>query len=70
MVGFLTQLAALGLVIVMVGAITFLVTKVHKKFKEANSPGWEFEFMLLVVALALAILGGGKVALDRVIFGI
>jgi len=50
--GFLTQLAGLGLVIVMVGAITFLRTKAHRKFKEANAPGWEFEFMLLVVALA------------------
>ena len=69
-VGFLTQLAGLGLVIVMVGAITFLRTKAHRKFKEANAPGWEFEFMLLVVALALAILGGGKYALDRLIFGI
>ncbi len=69
-VGFLTQLAGLGLVIVMVGAITFLRTKAHRKFKEANAPGWEFEFMLLVVALALAILGGGKYALDRVVFGI
>jgi putative oxidoreductase len=68
--GFLTQLAALGLVIVMVGAITFLVTKAHRKFKEQNSPGWEFEFMLLVVALALVILGGGRVALDRLVFGI
>ena len=68
--GFLTQLAGLGLVVVMLGAITFLTTKVHRKFKEANAPGWEFEFMLLVVALALAILGGGKYALDRVIFGI
>jgi putative oxidoreductase len=68
--GFLTQLAGLGLVIVMVGAITFLRTKAHRKFKEANAPGWEFEFMLLVVALALAILGGGKYALDRVVLGI
>jgi len=68
--GFLTQFAALGLVIVMLGAITFLTTKVHRKFKEANAPGWEFEFMLLVGALVLAILGGGKYALDRVIFGI
>ena len=68
--GFLTQLAGLGLVIVMVGAITFLRTKAHRRFKEANAPGWEFEFMLLVVALALAILGGGKYALDRVVFGI
>ena len=68
--GFLTQLAALGLVIVMLGAIQFLVTKVHRKFKEANAPGWEFEFMLMIVALALAIMGGGKFALDRVVFGI
>lgn len=68
--GFLTQLAALGLVVVMVGAITFLVTKAHRKFKEQNSPGWEFEFMLLAVALALVILGGGRVALDRLVFGI
>ena len=68
--GFLTQLAGLGLVIVMLGAITFLRTKAHRKFKEENSPGWEFEFMLLVVALALAIMGGGKYALDRLVFGI
>ena len=68
--GLLTQLAGLGLVIVMAGAITFLRTNAHRKFKEANAPGWEFEFMLLVVALALAILGGGKYALDRVVFGI
>ncbi len=68
--GFLTQLAGLGLVIVMLGAITFLTTKVHRKFKEANAPGWEFEFMLLVGSLVLAILGGGKYALDRLIFHI
>ncbi len=58
LVGFLTQLAALGLVIVMLGALQFLITKVHRKFTGDNG-GWEFEFMLLIVALALAILGGG-----------
>src|SRR6266566_2128384 len=67
LVGFLTQLAALGLVIVMLGALQFLITKVHRKFTGDNSAGWEFEFMLLIVALALAILGGGKFALDRVV---
>ena len=70
LVGFLTQLAALGLVIVILGAIQFLITKVHRKFTGENTAGWEFEFMLVVVALALAILGGGKYALDRVIFGL
>src|SRR3989454_12782391 len=67
--GFLTQLAALGLVIVMLGAIQFLITKVHRKFTGENT-GWEFEFMLLIVAFALFIMGGGKYALDRVVFGI
>ena len=69
LVGFLTQLAALGLVIAMLGALQFLITKVHRKFTGENA-GWEFEFTLLIVALALAILGGGKYALDRVIFGL
>ena len=68
--GFLTQLAALGLVIAMLGALQFLITKVHRKWTGENSAGWEFEFMLLVVALAIAILGGGRYALDRVIFGL
>lgn len=68
--GFLTQLAGIGLVIVMLGAINVLRTKAHKKFKEEHSAGWEFEFLLLIVALSLAILGGGKYALDRVVFGI
>src|SRR5437879_13147063 len=57
--GFLTQLAGLGLVIVMLGAITFLTTKVHRKFKEANALEWEFEFMLLVSVLLLVIVRGG-----------
>ena len=68
--GFLTQLAALGLVIAMLGALQFLITKVHRKWTGENSAGWEFEFLLLVVALAIAILGGGKYALDRIIFGL
>src|SRR6266513_1206399 len=70
LVGFLTQLAALGLALVMLGALRFLITKVHRKFTGENVAGWEFEFLILLVALALAILGGGKYALDRLVFGI
>src|SRR5437899_8686741 len=51
--GFLTQLAGLGLVIVMVGAITFLRTNTHRKFKEATATGWEFAFMIIVVAIEI-----------------
>jgi putative oxidoreductase len=68
--GFLTRFAAIGLALVMLGAIRFLITKVHRKFTGENVAGWEFEYMLLIVAIALALLGGGKYALDRVVFGI
>jgi putative oxidoreductase len=68
--GFLTQLAALGLALVMLGALRFLITKAHRKFTGENVPGWEFEFMLLLVAIALTIMGGGRFALDRILFGI
>ncbi len=54
----------------MLGALRFLITKVHRKFTGENVAGWEFEFLVLLVALALAILGGGKYALDRLVFGI
>jgi putative oxidoreductase len=68
--GFLTQLAGLGLVIVMLGAIQFLTSQAHRKFKEQHTPGWEFEFLLLIVALSLAIMGAGKYSLDRLVFHI
>src|SRR5256885_540636 len=46
--GFLTQLAALGLSLSMIGALNFLITKVHRKFTGDNVAGWEFEFLLLI----------------------
>jgi putative oxidoreductase len=70
LVGFLTQLAALGLALVMLGALRFLIKQVHREFTGDNVPGWEFEYLVLLVALALVLMGGGKYALDRVVFGI
>ncbi len=69
LVGFLTQLAALGLALVMLGALRFLIVKAHRAFTTDAAAGWEFEFMLLVVAVALALMGGGTFALDRALFG-
>lgn len=68
LVGFLTRPAALGLALVMLGALRFLIVKAHRAFTTETAAGWEFEFMLLVVALALALLGGGRFALDRLLF--
>jgi len=67
--GFLTRYAAIGLALVMLGALRFLITKVHRKFTGENVAGWEFEYLLLLVAIALAIFGAGRYALDRVVFG-
>src|SRR2546422_5792156 len=47
LVGFLTQPAALGLALVMLGALRFLIVKAHRPFTTETAAGWEFEFMLL-----------------------
>lgn len=56
--GFLTRLSALGVIGVMAGALYF----VHAPQGWAAS---EFPFALLMAALALVFLGGGRLSLDR-----
>jgi len=68
LVGLLTQAAAAGFILVMLGAIRLKVQQLHKGF--TGEGGWEFEFLLLVGAIALLFLGAGKVALDRLLFRI
>ena len=52
----------------MLGAIRLKVTQLRKAF--TGEGGWEFEFLLLVGAIALLFLGAGKFALDRLLLGI
>lgn len=66
-VGLLTQLAALGFIAVMLGAIRLKTVKLHKGF--AGEGGWEFEFLLLAGAIALLYLGAGRFSLDHVLLG-
>jgi putative oxidoreductase len=63
--GFLTQLAAAGFTIVMLGAIRLKAMQMHKGF--SGEGGWEFEFVLLAGAVALLILGAGQISLDRLV---
>ena len=62
--GLLTRLAALGLIIIMCGAI-FTYTG-HNGFS-ANGQGYEYNFVLILVCAALLLSGGGTFSLDRVI---
>ena len=66
--GLLTQVAAAGFILDMAGAIRLKVTQWHKGF--TGDGGWEFEFMLLVGAIALLFLGAGRFSLDRLVWGI
>jgi putative oxidoreductase len=60
--GFLTRLAALGVAAIMAGALYF----VHAGHTWAQC---EFPFAILMVALALLFLGGGRLSMDRMISG-
>jgi putative oxidoreductase len=69
-VGFLTRVAALGIGCNMVGAI-FLVHMPNGFFMNwfGKQPGEGFEYHLLAIGMALALLigGGGKASIDRAI---
>ena len=70
-VGVLTRLAALGLIVVMLVAIA----KVHGRngfflnmsLQPGRGHGFEFNFALLGMALALLVGGGGAQSVDRLI---
>jgi len=69
-IGFLTQLAALGLGIIMIGAIALKVGMMKVPFTANDKLGWEYDFIILAAAIALFFFGAGSVALDRALFGI
>jgi putative oxidoreductase len=60
--GFLTRLAAVGVMAVMIGALHY----VHAAQGIASC---EFPFSILMVAVALFFLGGGRLSVDRAISG-
>ena len=59
--GLLTPLASLLIATVMLNAIVTVV------LPKGFLGGWEFEFMLLTVVIALAATGPGRISLDRAI---
>ena len=69
-VGLLTQIAALGCVMIMVGAI-YLKMQVWKiPFRADNNTGWEFDLVLLAACAVLFVSGAGVWALDYLIWSI
>ncbi len=66
--GFMTRLAAFGTACVMTGAI-FMVHLEHgffmNWFGDQKGEGFEFHLLAIAIAIALMISGGGRLSVDR-----
>jgi putative oxidoreductase len=65
-VGWLTQLAAMGLGIIMLGAIWKKKHEWHVPFASQEKTGWEFDLMILGGCVALIVTGAGEMAIEAV----
>jgi putative oxidoreductase len=65
--GFLTQVAAIGLGLLMLGAIGMKIAAWHVRFWAMDKTGWEFDFILLAAAACLALIGAGAWSIDALI---
>ncbi len=61
--GVLTRLAALGLIVIQIGAIATVTWT--KGFSFAGGGGYEYNLALIAMCLTLALLGGGVLSIDR-----
>lgn len=69
LVGFLTQLAALGLGIIMVGAINTKIRMIKAPFAAQDKTGWEMDLILLAGCITLFFTGAGSISFDSFWFG-
>ncbi len=63
MFGVLTQLAAIGLIAVMLGAIDKKIRVWHTGFWGENSSGWHYDLMFVVMNLVIVFTDGGRFVL-------
>jgi putative oxidoreductase len=58
--GVLTQLAALGLILVMLGAIHSKIFVWKTGFWGKHSDGWHYDLLFIAMSLVIATTGGGR----------
>jgi putative oxidoreductase len=61
--GVLIQLAALGLILVMLGAIQKKIFVWHTGFWGKGSDGWHYDLLFVAMCLVIATTGGGRYVL-------
>jgi len=64
LLGFLTRLAALGLIIIQLGAIATVTWFQGFSIPETGG-GYEFNLVLVGICLALLLMGGGTLSIDH-----
>lgn len=63
--GVLTQLAAIGLILLMLGAIHKKIFVWHTGFWGEKAFGWHYDLMLVLMNVVIACTNGGKYVLWR-----
>jgi putative oxidoreductase len=63
--GVLTQLAAFGLILVMLGAIQKKIFVWHTGFWGEKSSGWHYDLMFVLMNLVITATDGGRYVLMR-----
>lgn len=61
--GVLTQLAALGLILIMLGAIQKKLFVWHTGFWGGQTYGWHYDLLFVVANLVILTTGGGRLVL-------
>jgi len=56
----LTQLAGLGLILIMVGVIYKKIFMWHTGFRGEKTYGWHHDLMIVMMNLAILFTGGGR----------
>ena len=59
-IGVLTQLSALGLILIMLGAIQKKLFVWHTGFWGKHSDGWHYDLLFVTMNLVIATTGGGR----------
>ncbi len=66
--GVFAQLAAIGLILVMLGAVQKKIFTWHTGFwGKSGTNGWSYEIMLVVMNLVIVATGGGNLTLTHLI---
>lgn len=64
LLGFMTQWAALGLALIMVGAIYKKIFEWKMPFSSSEKLGWEVDLLIIAGCITLITFGGGPFSAD------